>query len=107
MVDEYLTDTTVTYRVKELESSNRLEIHNSKDIQQFLEPIVDGFVQQRERAEYYLDEVLPVLEDGGLDSKQEVIEAMEIVDGLEEHPIQPRKSSKYDADYFRDEWDLR
>lgn len=104
MVDEYLEDTTITYHIKELERSNRLEIQNSDDIQHFLEPIVDGFIQQRERADYYLDKVLPLLAGGSPKSKEKFIEAMEVVDELAEYPIQPRRNSKYDADYFREEW---
>lgn len=106
MVDEYLEDTTITYRVKELEKTNRLEIQNAQDIQIFLEPIVDGFIQQQDRAEYFLDEVIPLFEDGSPQSQEKFIEAMEVVDGLAEYPIHPRGGSKYSADYFREEWDL-
>lgn len=104
MIDEYLEDTTVSYRLKELERSNRLEIQNPNDIRTFLEPILDGFVQQRERADFYLNELLPLLDSGSPKSKEKFIEAMEVVDELAEYPIQPRKGSKYDADYFREEW---
>lgn len=107
MVDEYLENKTVNYRIDDLDNSNRLQIQNAEDIRLFLEPIVDGFIQQRDRVEYFLDEVLPLFEDGSPRSKEKFIEAMEAVDGLAQYPIQPRGGSKYDADYFRDEWDLR
>ncbi|WP_143414713.1 hypothetical protein [Halorubrum sp. SD683] len=106
MVDEYLEDTTASYRIKELDRSNRLEIQNPEDIRTFIEPLLDGFIQQRDRAEYYLDEVLPLLENGSPKSEKKFIEAMEIIDGLSQYPIQPRTTSKYDADYFRGEWGL-
>jgi len=47
MIDEYLENTTITYQIKEFEKSNRLEIQNGEDIRKFLDPIVDGFIQQR------------------------------------------------------------
>jgi len=100
MIDEYLENTTITYQIKEFEKSNRLEIQNGEDIRKFLDPIVDGFIQQRDRAEYFLDQVLPLFENGSPKSEEKFIEAMEVVDGLAEYPIQPRQSSKYDADYF-------
>jgi len=79
----------------------------TEDIRKFLDPIVDGFIQQqRDRAEYFLDQVLPLFENGSPKSEEKFIEAMEVVDGLAEYPIQPRQSSKYDADYFREEWGL-
>ncbi|ACM57227.1 hypothetical protein [Halorubrum lacusprofundi] len=106
MIDEYLENTTITYQIKEFEKSNRLEIQNGEDIRKFLDPIVDGFIQQRDRAEYFLDQVLPLFENGSPKSEEKFIEAMEVVDGLAEYPIQPRQSSKYDADYFREEWGL-
>jgi hypothetical protein len=81
-------------------------IEGADNILRFIEPILEGFIQQRDRADFFLDEVLPKLERGVQDSKLEFIEAMKVVDELAQYPIQPHSSSKYDADYFRDEWDL-
>jgi len=70
MIDEYLENTTITYQIKEFEKSNRLEIQNGEDIRKFLDPIVDGFIQQRDRAEYFLDQVLPLFENGSPKSEK-------------------------------------
>jgi len=86
MIDEYLENTTITYQIKEFEKSNRLEIQNGEDIRKFLDPIVDGFIQQRDRDfEYFLDQVLPLFENGSPKSEEKFIEAMEVVDGLAEY----------------------
>lgn len=107
MVDEYVEDMSIRYSIQDSGNSNRLQIQNATDIQKFLSPIVDGFVQQRDRAEIYLNDVLPLLEDGSPETKDGFVKLMESVDSLREHSMQTRRKVKYDADYFRDEWDLR
>ncbi|WP_141212565.1 LAGLIDADG family homing endonuclease [Halorubrum sp. Hd13] len=104
MVDEYTDKMGVRYRIDETKTTNRLVIENIESIRNFIEPIIDGFVQQRERAEFFLDEVLPAFEDR-THEKEEFMELIQLADELRDYPIE-RGSSKYDADYFREEWDV-
>jgi len=52
-----------------------------------------------------IDDLIPILQDG-IESKQEFVEAVKIVDRINE--VKSNHSSrKYSADYFREEWDLQ
>lgn len=103
MVDEYADEMGVRYRIDETETTNRLTIENLESIRNFIEPVISGFVQQRERAEFFLNEALPAFEDR-THEKDEFMELIQIADELRDYPIE-RGSSKYDANYFREEWD--
>lgn len=103
MVDEYVEDVGSGYSIEESSSSKRMVIRGEEDARKFLEPIVGGFVQQRDRADFYLNEILPMFEDGSPDTKSEFLEIVEKVEELREYPITSYES-KYDAEYFRRRW---
>jgi hypothetical protein len=103
---EYANEVGAKYRIEDANTSERFVINKPDSVQLFLEPIMGGFIQQSERAEIMVDEIVPVLESGTPTTQQEFIELMDVVDKLNEKPIIGRRSSKYDADYFREEWDL-
>jgi hypothetical protein len=103
MIDEYATDVGANYRFEEMQTSNRIIIENAGHCRRFLEPIVGGFVQQKERAEFFLEEVLPNFEDGHPETEEEFMEVVELMEELEDMPIGGRKR-KYDVNYFREEW---
>lgn len=101
-LDEYAEQTAVKYYIAETGSVNFV-IGNRESIKNFLEPLIGGFVQQRERAEIFLDDILPKFEDGMLTTEDEIIEVMKIVHELRSYPIQ-KGNSKYTLAYFQDEF---
>jgi hypothetical protein len=109
VLDEYCQDHKVKYRIQDVPSSDteKFVIENSKNIKRFLEPIMGGFIQQKERAEIMVDELIPLFEDGPPENKEEVVKMMKIADRLRDKPIKEKQSSKYTSGYFIDEWGIR
>jgi len=105
LIDEYAEEVSVRTTLTEVQETLRLELTGVEDTKRLLEPLVGGMVQQRERAEFMLDTLLPLFNETPIHDKEKFIEVMEAVDEMRELPIQQR-SSKYDVDYFRDEWNL-
>jgi hypothetical protein len=108
MLDEYAEENAVQYRIDEIphSSTSSFTVEKPNSIEQFLEPIMGGFILQKERAEIMVDEIIPKLEDGQPDTKEEFVELMEIVDRLREKPVRSERSSKFSAEYFKNEWEL-
>ena len=104
LLAEYCDERDVYYQVQENNTSFQFMILNPVDIETFLKPLIGGFLQQRERAEFFIDDVIPLFQPSPPATKEEIIEVAEISEKLNEYPI--TRSSKYDADYFRDEWDM-
>lgn len=106
MIDEYCEEMNSKVNYRDINTSIRAEITGVENIRNFLEPIAGGMIQQQERIEYFLDEVLPHFNDGPPQSKKEFIEVMKVVDELKKYPI-VSGSSKYSTEYFREEWAMR
>lgn len=109
MLDEYSQEHNVKYRLQDVPTSDteKFIIENSESVKRFLEPIMGGFVQQRERAEIMVDEIVPMFEDGPLETQDEAIEVMKMADRLRELPIEGKQSSKYTTEYFANEWGMK
>ncbi len=107
VVDDYCEQLDITPRYFENStgSSIQMEIGNSDEIARFLDPIIPGFVQQHDRADFFLNEILPKFEEEPPQNKEEFIEVVELKSELEGYPIE-RGSTKYTPEYFRDEWGL-
>ncbi len=106
MIDEYAEEHGIKYRIEEQESgSNRLVIDDLESIKRFLEPIIGGFIQQREQAEVMLTEIIPAMEEGKHREKEGFYEMMDGVETLREASY-TRKKSKYTKDYFKKEWKM-
>ena len=103
MIDEYAEEVGASIRFEETGSSVRAVIKNIESIRKFLEPLFPRMVQQHERAEVLLDEVLPLFEDGLPNTKEHFMEVVHAREKLNEYPIQ-RGSSKYDVEYFHRRW---
>ena len=103
MVDEYAEDVGAKVRFEELSNSTRAVITNVESIRKFLEPLMPRLVQQYERAEVFLDEVLPLFEDGLPSTKEHFMEVVHAREKMNEYPIQGR-DSKYDVEYFHRRW---
>lgn len=103
MIDEYSLEVNSHVIIREKKNSIQGEITGVENIRNFINPLMGGMIQQRERAEYFLDKLLPHFEDGPPQSEEEFIEVVEDVEQLHEYPI-VSGSSKYDADYFREVW---
>lgn len=103
LIDEYSEEVGAHFYITTVHDSVRLELSNPQYIRRFLEPIVGGFVQQRERVEFYLDEVLPHFEDEPPQDREEFQQMIATIDELREFPNQ-RGNSKYDTTYFNRRW---
>ena len=104
MVAEYAEENNIQFRFIQTQSTSSFTIDRPEDIRRFLTPIMDGLVQQQERAAIMLDEILPKYDDGVPSDRETALEIMEAVESLREKPIQGRKSSKYDLEFFKNEW---
>jgi hypothetical protein len=104
LLNDYCETNEVRYRIDEGVGTYMFKITNCYDIESFLNPITGGFLQQRERAEFFIDNVIPLFKSSPPTTKNEIIEVAEISEQLNEYPSQSK--TKYDADYFRDEWDI-
>jgi len=102
MAEEYATENSVKYKIREVENSVRLKINDAESASRFLTPIIEGFVQQRERTEFFLDEVLPVLEKNP-QTKTEFLEAVAKFESLQQYPIESH-TTKYSWTYFKEKW---
>lgn len=105
MFCNYAESVGAEVRLHDAHSDSRLSVRSPSNIRRFLEPLLEGFVQQRDRAEFILNQVLPRFTDGQPTTKREFVEVVETIDAMNGHPIQ-RRTTKYDAAYFRDAWDL-
>lgn len=103
MVGEYMEENNIRYYLTETNGSNRIQINNPDDVRRFIEPLLPKMVQQQERAEFLVENILPYFENGGISSKEEFIEVVGEIEKMNEYPIKG-KSSKYDKDYFYKEW---
>lgn len=106
MANEYCEENGVGYRMDQRPNSiEKLVIQGEYNIKDFLTPIIDGFVQQREQAEIMLDEIVPIFIEEKNFTKEGVIELMDSVDVLREK--QPsRREVKYTKQYFKKEWNI-
>jgi len=104
MLDEYSEYAGFHYYLNEADTSTRFMIDQAESVEKFLEPIMGGFIQQRERAEFFLEEIVPLFDDGHPKTKEQFMEVVEKREQLNEYPIS--RSSKYDVEYFENEWGL-
>jgi len=104
MLDEYCEEFNIDYVIRGAEPPWKFEIERIQSQRNFLRPIVGGFVQQRERAEFFIDEVLPFFEDGRPTEKETFLEAMKVVEELDDYPLNRKSRSKYTLEYFEKKW---
>jgi hypothetical protein len=104
LIEDYCEVNDVEFRVHNTENSNRLFIEKPESIENFLEPIAGGFIQQQERVDYFLDEVVPMFEGGSPDTKKEFFEIVKKYEQLRQYPIQT-KSTKFKSTYFKAIWE--
>ena len=103
LVDEYAEEVGAQIRFEEVGNSIRVVVDNPQQIQNFLGPLMPGLIQQYERAEVLLDEVLPLFDDGLPDTRKRFMEVVHAREKLNEYPIQ-KGESKYDVEYFHRRW---
>lgn len=80
-------------------------MNKAQNIRRFLELVRPYFKDRGDLVNLLFEEILPLLEHGKhRESKEDFVQIMELVDELRSLDIKS-KTPKYDADYFREEWD--
>lgn len=105
LFDEYAEEFNIHYQLYDQDQTKILEVFNSDSARKMLEPLLGGMIQQGARAEFLLDEVLPLFEDGQPQTKEEFVEVVKAAEELREKPIESGQGTKYDLAHFRRAWD--
>jgi hypothetical protein len=104
LLADYCEQHNTYYQIHEGNKTYIFKVTSCTNIQKFLDPIIGGFLQQRERSEFFIENVIPVFQPSPPTTKEEIIEVAEVSERLNKLPSQSQ--TKYTADYFRDEWDM-
>jgi hypothetical protein len=106
LLDEFCEENQIQYYISKTTSAShrKVTIERPEHIERFLSLLMGGFIQQNDTAEMVVDDLIPAVKEFDGESKEEFIELMEIRDSIREKTA-GTKSSKYDADYFRDLWE--
>lgn len=106
MMNEYCWEHNVDMSIENQGngSSKRAIIDDPESIKQFFEPILPALVQQKERAEIMVEDVLPHFENGSPTTQGDFARMVLSVEKLQSEPIQSKRETKYNIDYFEEQW---
>jgi len=105
VIDNFCQQHNITVNIRAKSQGYIAQITKRSDIIHFCNLVRPYLLGQVEPVGMLIDDLIPILQDG-IESKQEFVEAVKIVDRINE--VKSNHSSrKYSADYFREEWDLQ
>jgi len=106
MIDEYAEEYGVSYRIDENKGTTEvLVIDKPLSINNFLKPLMGGFVQQQNQSQIMFNKIIPAVLDDEHLTKPGFYELMGFVDELQE-TLATRKDPKYTQEYFKSEWNM-
>lgn len=103
-LDAYADEYAVRYTINNQGDGMIFEIHDSENIERFLEPVLPWLVTTYEPSIIMLDKILPALRDGKDKTKQGLYELAGYADELREVHHRGQKT-KHTQAHFADEWE--
>lgn len=105
IIDDWAASNGIYGSAGEYEDRYQFRMNRARDIARLLEILRPYIQDRREIVDLMLEDILPLLQESyHLESKENFIEVVEMVDTLKELSVSTKKRSKYTADYFREEW---
>lgn len=107
MIDDWTAKNGIFATVRQYEDRYEFVINRLRDIRNFCEEI-GAYVQDRlDEFQLLVEEIIPRMESEiHLSDKEGFVEVVELIDELRETSISGGSSTKYNADYFREKWDM-
>lgn len=96
-------DIGVESSIRDKQGRYMWRIHRRDDVKKILELIEPYLLIYDTEAQIILNEIIPRLEDGAQSSREGFIELMEYVDAVRDE-LDTRGSTKYDRQFFEEEW---
>lgn len=104
LLDDWLIKNSINASVRQYDDRYELTVGKIEDIERFLDLLVPYIQDMYYEFELLLEDLIPKIKEGyHRESKENFLEVVDSIDELRE--IQG-SSSKYTADWFRDEWEM-
>ena len=103
-LDEWCETHGLNHTVREWSDKLRLEVARREDVERLLRLVRPYLIARYEASELILTELIPALNERLPSTKEGFIETMDTVDEIRNHLKDA--NSKYDVDYFWNEWDM-
>lgn len=106
MFEEYAEYIGFQFSIYEVtDSSTQIYVGGVNNLRRMIEPLLDGIVQQKDRVDFFLNEFIPAYEKIDDYTKENFIDLVRLKEELEQYPIESG-TSRYDVQYFEEEWDM-
>lgn len=105
IVDDWAAANGIYGSANKYEDRYQFRMNRTRDITRFLMELLPYIKDRQQEVELMIDDILPLFQESHhLESKENFIEVVELIDELKTHSVRARGESKYTAEFFRERW---